>query len=251
MQAVGERMAALRPQTIVLLSPHAPLSLRQMGVSTASSYHGSFAYFRAPQVRVDAEGDVEIATALLEAAAKRGIPVAACGSGRQALDQDHGAMVPLYFAMRGLAEPSRIVVLSFSGLSIREHVRFGEAIGGVLLESSKRIVYVASGDMSHRLLADGPYGLDPHGPEFDQAVATAFAEGDWDRLLSIPAEVVDAAGECGYRSLAVLRGVVAAVEAVGIPTKNHLLSYEGPFGVGYLVGEVECLQQQQGQGVSE
>ena len=34
-------------------------------------------------------------------------------------------------------------------------------------------------------------------------------------------------------------GLVAAVEAAGIGTENHLLSYEGPFGVGYLVGEVE------------
>lgn len=251
MQAIGDRMAALEPETIVLLSPHAPTSPRQMGVSMASSYHGSFAYFRAPQVRVDVEGDMETARALLEAASKRGIPVTSTGSGRQALDLDHGAMVPLFFAMRGLAKPIRLVVLSFSGLSIREHVRFGEVMGGVLLELLPRIVYIASGDMSHRLRADGPYGLDPHGIKFDRAVAAAFTEGDWDTLLSIPADVVDAAGECGYRSLAVLRGVVAAAEGAGIPAQNHLLSYEGPFGVGYLVGEVEFLRRQPGQGASD
>ena len=251
MEAVRERVAALQPDTIVLLSPHAPLALRQMGVSMASSYHGSFAYFRAPHVRVDAEGDVDTAKAVLEVAAKRGIPVTATGSGRQVLDLDHGAMVPLFFAMGGLRKPSKVVVLSFSGLSIGEHVRFGEVMGDALLEVSPRIVYIASGDMSHRLLADGPYGLDPYGIQFDHAVAAAFAEGDWDRLVSIPLEVVDAAGECGYRSLAVLRGIIAALEAAGTPTRNHLLSYEGPFGVGYLVGEVEFLQRRQGQGVAE
>ena len=35
-----------------------------------------------------------------------------------------------------------------------------------------------------------------------------------------------------------LAGVVQAMEAKGYVTENDLFSYEGPFGVGYLVGEV-------------
>jgi hypothetical protein len=50
---------------------------------------------------------------------------------------------------------------------------------------------------------------------------------------------VAAAGECGYRSLAVLSGLVGTYEAAVGKTHNRLLSYEGPWGVGYLVGEVE------------
>jgi aromatic ring-opening dioxygenase LigB subunit len=61
-------------------------------------------------------------------------------------------------------------------------------------------------------------------------------------MLSIDPELAEAAGECGYRSLAVLSGVVAAAQAAGAHTQNHLLSYEGPFGVGYLVGEVEITE---------
>jgi aromatic ring-opening dioxygenase LigB subunit len=93
--------------------------------------------------------------------------------------------------------------------------------------------------MSHRLMPEAPNGYDQRGPQFDHAVAEAFAKGDWDGLVSIPLGIVSGAGECGFRSLAVLRGLVTAVEETGIVTKNHLLSYEGPFGVGYLVGEVE------------
>jgi hypothetical protein len=37
----------------------------------------------------------------------------------------------------------------------------------------------------------------------------------------------------------VLSGVVGAYYAWGGRTHNRLLSYEGPWGVGYLVGEVE------------
>lgn len=245
MRAVEERAAELEPETIVLLSPHAPLALHRMGVSLASSYHGSFAYFRAPQVKLEVEGDPELARLILEAADAHGVPVVTTASERELVDLDHGAMVPLVFLLGSLKKPCKFVLLSFSQLSIDEHLRFGSVLGKTLLEASPRIVYVASGDMSHRLMPEAPNGYDPRGPQFDHAVAEAFGKGDWDGLVSIPLGIVSGAGECGFRSLAVLRGLIAAVEDAGIATKNHLLSYEGPFGVGYLVGEVEFLQRSQ------
>jgi AmmeMemoRadiSam system protein B len=133
----------------------------------------------------------------------------------------------------------RLVLLSFSLLSLQEHVKFGAAVGEAMLEAEQRVLYVASSDLSHRLIPGAPAGYDPRGAEFDKRVVETFAEGDWRGLLSIDPELVDAAGECGYRSLAVLSGVVSAVHATGVHTQNHVLSYEGPFGVGYLVGEVQ------------
>jgi MEMO1 family protein len=144
--------------------------------------------------------------------------------------------------MAGLTRPRRLVLLAFSYLSLEEHVRFGEVMAGALLESPRRILYVASGDLSHRLLPGAPAGYDPRGARFDRAVTEAFAQGEWEALLSIDTGLASAAGECGYRSLAVLSGVVAAVEAAGGRTSNHLYSYEGPFGVGYMVGEVEIVE---------
>ena len=244
MQVVREKTAALSPDTIVLLSPHAYLVARKMGVSLASSYRGSLAYFRAPRVVVEAAGDQTLARAIMERAAEHGVPVAETASLGEAvdLDDDHGATVPLVYLLGGLERPCRLVLLAFSQLDLREHARFGVAVGEALLEASERVLYVASSDLSHRLLPGGPYSFDPRGIEFDRLVADTFAGGDWEGLLSIDPGVVAAAGECGYRSLAVLSGVVAAAEAGGARTENHLLSYEGPFGVGYLVGEVKITE---------
>ena len=105
---------------------------------------------------------------------------------------------------------------------------------------------MASSDLSHRLIPGAPAGYDPRAPLFDQAVADTFAAGDWEGLLTIDPGLVSAAGECGYRSLAVLSGVVETYEAVGGKTHNRLLSYEGPWGVGYLVGEVELTPAESG-----
>jgi MEMO1 family protein len=239
---VREKTAALAPDTIVLLSPHAPMAARQMGVSLASSYEGTFAYFGAPGVAVEATGDQALGEAIMERAAGHGIPVLATASPREAVELDHGAMVPLVYLMGGLERPCRLVVLSFSQLGVQEHVRFGVAVGEALLEARGRIVYVASSDLSHRLLPGSPNGYDPRGVQFDRLIADSFAAGDWAALLSIDPGMRAAAGECGYRSLAVLSGLVEAVEAAGALTDNHLLSYEGPFGVGYLVGEVEIAE---------
>ena len=110
------------------------------------------------------------------------------------------------------------------------------------MDAGQRIVYVASSDLSHRLIPGAPAGYDPRAAQFDHAVADTFASGDWEGLLTIDPGLVSAAGECGYRSLAVLSGVIGAYEAAGGRTHNRLLSYEGPWGVGYLVGEVEMIE---------
>lgn len=239
MSALRERAAVLDPETIVLLSPHSPLARSQMGVSLAAKYKGSLAYFRAPQVRVDAEGDLALAEAIMREAASHGIPMTETAAREDVFDLDHGAMVPLVYLTGALERPARLVLLSFSYLHLDEHVRFGRAIGQAILEAPRRILYVASSDLSHRLIPGAPAGYDPRAASFDRAVADTFAAGDWDALLSIDSTLVTCAGECGYRSLAVLSGVVDAYKEAGGTAHNHLLSYEGPWGVGYLVGEVE------------
>jgi aromatic ring-opening dioxygenase LigB subunit len=168
--------------------------------------------------------------------------VVATAAPGEVLDLDHGAMVPLVYLTGGLERPVRLVLLSFSYLSLDEHVRYGRVMGQVLVGADQRILYVASSDLSHRLIPGAPAGYDPRGATFDRQVAEAFAAGDWEALLAIDPGLVSAAGECGYRSLAVLSGVVAAAEEAGWRTHNHLFSYEGPWGVGYLVGEVELTE---------
>lgn len=239
MSALRERAAVLDPDTIVLLSPHSPLARSQMGVSMAAKYKGSLAYFRAPQVRVDAEGDVALAETIMQRAAAHGLPVTETVAREDVFDLDHGAMVPLVYLTGALKRPARLVLLAFSYLDMDEHVRFGRVIGETLMDAPQRVLYVASSDLSHRLIPGAPAGYDPRAAGFDRAVADTFASGDWDGLMSIDPVLVGSAGECGYRSLAVLSGVVAAYEAAGGSTHNRLLSYEGPWGVGYLVGEVE------------
>jgi aromatic ring-opening dioxygenase LigB subunit len=239
LQTARSRAAALHPDTFVLLSPHAPMMTRKMGVSLASGYEGDLARFDARDVVVKADGDERLARAILERATQSDIPVGAIASPGETVDLDHGSMVPLVYLMADTKRRCKLVLLSFSLLSLQEHARFGAAVGEAAIEAEQRVLYVASSDLSHRLIPGAPAGYDPRGAEFDRRVAETFAAGDWRGLLTIDPEIADAAGECGYRSLAVLSGVVSAAHAAGVQTQNHMYSYEGPFGVGYMVGEVE------------
>jgi aromatic ring-opening dioxygenase LigB subunit len=251
MQAVRAKTAVLRPDTIVLLSPHAPMMTQKMGVSLASSYGGNLVRFGAPEVVIEADADEALARTLLERAVEGDAPVAATASPGDTVDLDHGSVVPLVYVLGDLEHACRLVLLSFSLLDLQEHARFGAIVGEVLLDVPQRVLYVASSDLSHRLKPGAPVGFDPRGAEFDRQIASTFAAGDWRGMLSIDPDLADAAGECGYRSLAVLSGVVAAVQTSGARTSNHLYSYEGPFGVGYLVGEVEISDTAETAGMAQ
>ena len=89
---------------------------------------------------------------------------------------------------------------------------------------------IASGDLSHKLTHDGPYGFAPEGPVFDEQITEAMSRGDFMRLLSFDESFSDKVAECGLRSFQIMAGALD-----GKDVEAHLLSYEGPFGVGYAV----------------
>ncbi|MCJ7829474.1 AmmeMemoRadiSam system protein A, partial [Patescibacteria group bacterium] len=97
---------------------------------------------------------------------------------------------------------------------------------------NKRVAWIASGDMSHRLKENGPYGFDPAGPKFDQEFIRLLKAKNIQGILNLPERLIEEAGECGLRSFCLLLG---ALEASKTKWQSEILSYEGPFGVGYLV----------------
>jgi len=233
MRRLGDEARELAPDVIVIMSPHAPIDASSMGVSVAATHEGSLAQFGAPQVRFSLSGHAALAESILEQARIRGIPASPMNGRGGILELDHGCLVPLAFIVPDLVAAPALVVLSFSFLGIEQHMAFGEAIGAAIDASAARVLYVASGDLSHRLIPDAPAGYSPRAADFDRGVVEAFAAADGPGLLEIPAGLQREAGECGYRSLVTLFGLIR-----GRSYDTEVFSYEGPWGVGYLVGSV-------------
>ncbi len=229
---VSAEIAALEPETVVIASPHSAMYADFIHISPGSSASGNFAQFQAGEVAVTVDYDVVFAETLTENVRAAGIPAGMAGERNPQLD--HATLIPLWF-LKNAWQPNKpfpkVVRTGLAGLSPATHYAFGRQIAATAENLNRKVVMIASGDLSHRLKSDGPYGFVKEGPLFDAAVTGIIQKGDFGKLLNLPPDLCDKAGECGYRSLLILAG---ALDGKAIDPK--LLSYEGPFGVGYAVG---------------
>jgi AmmeMemoRadiSam system protein A len=225
MRAWAKEMALTNPETLVFISPHAPFLQGTLGWLAGQELVGSFADFGAPEVAFRVKSDRDLALSIASEAASEGLPVLEVN----ARSLDHGVMVPLYY-LREAGVSADLVVFGISLLPPERHFRFGQALARAFARSPRRICLIASGDMSHRLLPGAPAGYDPQGQVFDRLILEALTDMDAKRIMDIPDLLADRAGECGLRPIIMLLGAVSDFDV-----ESKIYSYEGPFGVGYLV----------------
>ena len=223
-----KRIVASGAETVVLISPHAPLDASAFVAYHTPTLYGDFANFRAPDARVE----FQIAEALLQeitdSAAAEEYEIVNLDN----YSLDHGSAVPLYFLDRN-GWSGTVVALGYSFLSNNDHLKFGRCIRSAVDKTGRPTAFVASGDLSHRLKADAPAGFDPDAHRFDEEVVEAIRDQAPQRIAEIDPALRRTAGECGYRSMLIALGATEA-----IPSACEVLSYEAPFGVGYLVAQL-------------
>jgi AmmeMemoRadiSam system protein A/AmmeMemoRadiSam system protein B len=226
-ERTARMIADIRPETIIVASPHSVMYGDYIHISPGESAEGDFGRFGAPGVSIGKAYDRELVDELCIKAEQAGISAGVLGEKEKSLD--HGVLVPLYFIEKYYKD-YKLVRLSISGLSALEHYKFGQCVTEAVEKIGRRAVFVASGDLSHKLTSDGPYGFAKEGPEFDNQVTAAMKTADFSKLLSFNEEFCEAAAECGLRSFIEMAGVLD-----GKALKTGFMSYEGPSGVGYAV----------------
>jgi len=222
----SRRLLLTNPETVVLISPHSPVDARVFTARSSPELSGDFRDFYAPAVRLSFPNDLPFLDALIEAATAEGVELAPLN---RDYPLDHGALVPLYYLQEG-GWSGPTVVIGFTLQSNEKHLAFGRAIAGAAVNIDRRVALVASGDLSHRLIVGGPYEYEPTAHLFDEQIVDAIAGGNLRDIIDIDPDLRARAGECGYRSIVIALGAVAAT-----PADHRVLSYEGPFGVGYMV----------------
>lgn len=222
---IGRRVSDLKPETIVLISPHQIMYADYFHISPGRGAKGDFGQFRAGQVKMEAAYDMEFVEEISVLADAGEVPAGTLGERDRRLD--HGTMVPLYFINQYWKE-YKLVRIGLSGLSLVVHYRLGQCIKEAAEILNRNVVLIASGDLSHRLAPEGPYGYQEEGPEYDRRIMEVMGGGDFGKLLEFSEEFCEKAGECGHRSFTIMAG---ALDRTDISAER--LSYEGPFGVGY------------------
>lgn len=227
MRKIAAQVAAWQPDVLIVASPHTVLYRDYFHIAPGDGAIGDMSRFGAPEVRLQVSYDTLLREEIIHHAEAAGLHAGTLGQREPELD--HGVLIPLYFLHKaGVHCP--IVRIGLSGFSALDHYHLGQCIATAIDVLDRRAVFIASGDLSHKLKASGPYGFAPEGPQFDAAVTHTMASGNFLDFLTLSPSLCERAAECGLRSFQIMSGALD-----GLAVEPNLLSYEGPFGVGYAV----------------
>ncbi|OWZ84451.1 class III extradiol dioxygenase subunit B-like domain-containing protein [Natranaerobius trueperi] len=146
---------------------------------------------------------------------------------------DHGSYVPLYYAMENLEYKPELIIMNPAFADCDQIWKSGKLIADYLEKLNKRVGVIISGDLSHRLTKSAPGGYYQQAFKFDNEIQRILQEDTFNDLKHIPFELREKAGECGYRPLLLGAGMLTDYDS-----SKKVMSYEAPFGVGYLVARL-------------
>ncbi len=238
MENISRELAEVSPDFCVLISPHGPAFHEGLPIWNLPYLEGDFGQFGYPHVRLKMDIDQKATDEIIRFANEENKSFVALDDEaikrfRIQKNLDHGALVPLYFLKEeGLEIP--FVNISMGLLSYQELYEAGKLIGEAVRKSQKRAAVLASGDLSHCLIQGAPAGYHSSGAVFDEKLKNFLEAGDFKKIMDMDPSLIEEAAECGYRPIMILLG---ALNGLHIKPKVH--SYEGPFGVGYLVASFQ------------
>lgn len=227
LRTAAKSLVSAAPDTTIIITPHGYVSQNTVRVYAAKTFAGDFSMFGIPSAGMSCAGDIELAVEVTEHCLQKGLRTESI----QEPVLDHGIMVPLHY-MQKAGYGGRVVPIAIALAPLRELFEFGSAAAEAVRSSGKKVAVVASADMSHRLTKDAPSGYSPKGSVFDSALVDMVKNNDVKGLLSFDGQLAEEAGQDALWSIAMLMGMM---DTSGL--KPELLSYEGPFGVGYMVAD--------------
>lgn len=220
------------PSTIILITPHGPVFRDGIAISTEERLAGDFSHFGYKNLEFSFRNHVEMVQAIVTESLRENIPLVQISkesaSEMEIEDQlDHGCLVPLHFVNKEYSN-YKLVHITYGLLAPNLLAKFGKLLDKVVEKSDEQVIIIASGDLSHKLLKEGPYSYSPYGQEFDAKIMDIIKRGSMKEIVHFDFDLADKAGECGLRSLIIVAGALSTKSL-----DTQVVSYEGPFGVGY------------------
>jgi len=234
MHDVGKEIAALKPELIVVISPHGPIFTDAISLYDFEDYSGDFHRFGEFTLNYRFKKAKDLLTQLMSHSAKqKGLYYALSEQQFRKFQHDpkldHGVLVPLHFIAQHYQD-FELLAMSYGTFSPVSLLKHGQILSEAIEKMGKRTVIIASGDMSHALSNNGPYNYNENGPWFDSLMQECVSNQKPYDAFTLPHEKLEMAAECGFKSYALMMGALSKYAL-----ESNVVSYEGPFGVGYLV----------------
>jgi len=225
-EKIKAEIAEHQIETIIIISPHGPIQENTFSINLAPEYQYNFESFGNFSIKGAFKNDIGLVHHIrenLETKAKL-----------QLITEpflDHGTSIPLRLLLAETSEV-KIIPLYYSGLGNNDHFEFGKILQETLFHYPEKIAVLASGDLSHCHTKDAPLGYSPRAKKFDKKLIDLIQSHRTKDILKIETETIIEIHECGLRSILILLGILD-----GINYKTNTLSYEAPFGIGYLCAD--------------
>ena len=229
MQQLEQELYVAQPETIIVISPHGDSLPDAVSINLNNKYVTNFEEFGDLVTKLEWKSEIMLIDRIREDFKDKHLPLV-LGSSEFI---DYGSAIPLYYLTQHLPA-IRVVPLITSQLDMKTHYNFGKELKDEILSSTKRIAVIASADLSHRVGENSPEGLSPKGVAFDEKIQSLIAKPHPIEILDIDDAWATEAQACGAKVLATLCGLMDDVRH-----EPKILSYEKPFGVGYLVARMK------------
>lgn len=228
-QEIEQAVYLAKPDSICIIAPHGVRYPDAFSVNLASKYTAHLKAFGDFSTTVEAKSDYLLIDRVQRKLRNEGTPFTLTSSE----ELDYGFAVPLLLLTPHLTN-WKLIPLSPSMLDGKAHFEFGRQLKRVLHAEQQRVVCIASADLSHKLSVASPGGASVEGPQFDQAIREGIEAKDPSALLTLDLKIVEGSGQCAFRPITTLIGMLE-----GMNVKQKTLSYEAPFGVGYLTARYD------------
>lgn len=231
----AETLEVQQPDTIVIVTPHAPSYADYIQLSAGDGAMGSMAQFGDPQDAFSIRYDQALVSEIEKLAGQENFPMGTLG--RQDGTLDHGTMVPLYY-LKDLIPSARFVRVGIGGPDHLSHYHAGKLIAKAAENLGRKIAFVASGDLSHCQKAGTNYGYKACGPAYDEKIMKIMGDADFAALLETSEKEADEAMVCGHKPFCVMAGAMD-----GLKPEAEALAHSAEFGVGYGVCTYQDLKE--------
>ncbi len=240
MSKIGREIAELKPKRIVVLSPHGPLFSDAISVLGNNKLEGDFEEFDCKELSYEFENDISFVNKLKYSAMEEDIYIAKvdsifCENYDISPYVDYGSLVPLHFVDEYYLEKYEVVLITYGLLDLVDIYKFGQILRKSIEESMKSTVVIASGDLAHVSTNRGGYRNNIAASIYDVLIQSVL-RGDrsvYD-FITHPKKEVEKSKACSFRTFVMLFGMFDRKIF-----RSTLLSYEHPFGVGYLVAAID------------
>ncbi|HDQ23014.1 MAG TPA: AmmeMemoRadiSam system protein B [Candidatus Uhrbacteria bacterium] len=224
MKKLEKELYASKPEVIIIISPHGEIIPDAFSINLNSTYQVSFEDFGDFKTKMEFKSSPMLSLRIKERVEDH-MPLVLSSSNTL----DHGIGVPLYYLTPHLKN-MEIIPVYYSLLDYKAHFQFGQLLKREIAKCEKRVAVIASGDLSHCLTKEAPAGYSKKGEEFDTKLVEFLKQKKYKEILKIDEKLIEGAAECGLRSFLILLGIIEEYDH-----EVEIISYEGPFGVGYLV----------------